>query len=237
MTPKYRFIIEQLEAHSPGGRVMEVGSSKGQLTAYLRAAGFDALGVDVSSSAVERATELFGDYYAAPDSPRVRDSEPFDAIVHAGTIGCVESPAQFTRNLLTKLRSGGLLAFNAPNVDVCRQENKLWPRNAEPPDLVTLFQPSWFEDEFASDATVTVKLESLRGIARLRRAAQRVRGVTEARIPSAPQATHALGGAPVHRVSARWRARLLQLVERSRVAELLPTVSAEFGTHVRMIRL
>jgi len=74
-------------------------------------------------SAIEAAMAYFGPYFVTcNDSFEVVTEDILhDAIYYVGTIGCVEAPGDLTRNLLKRLKLGGMLIFNAPNRVVCDQ--------------------------------------------------------------------------------------------------------------------
>lgn len=157
MLSKNAFVIETIEAMSDCRRIMELGCSKGYLTAYFILAGYDIVGVDVAETAVKAAAARFGPHFAVPDSKFVVQRQPFDAIYHVGTIGCVEDPIGFTHSLLARLRPGGMLVFNAPNVDAYRERGTVWSASALPPDLVTLYSPRFWRQNFDAHCLVEVK--------------------------------------------------------------------------------
>jgi SAM-dependent methyltransferase len=154
---KYRFVIESVEGLQRNDvRLLEVGCSRGYLTAYFILAGYDIAGSDVSAEALASAREAFGDCFFTAESPDLARKAPFDAIYHVGTIGCVGSPLEFTRRLLTMLKPGGRLLFNAPNADSCCLKDQLWIDASPPPDVVTLFRPGFWK-RFFSDVTDVVE--------------------------------------------------------------------------------
>ena len=124
--------------------ILEVGCSRGYLAAYSILAGRRIRGVDVSAEAVQAARASFGDYFAVAGTPEATTAAPFDFIYHVGLIGCVADPLAMTRGLLSMLKPGGQLIFNAPNKDALRFPNQLWIDSAPPPDLVTLFPPGFW---------------------------------------------------------------------------------------------
>jgi len=154
--PKNRFVIEAIEAEGEVRKILEIGCGRGYLTSYFIARGHDILGVDISPSAVGWAKEAFGDHFAPIGSQRAGSSASYDVVYHVGTIGCVESPLEMTEDLLRCVRRGGLLLFNAPNAYECRRSGKMWIAGSQPPDLVTLFSPSIWEERFSALARVEV---------------------------------------------------------------------------------
>ena len=121
--------------------ILEIGCSTGYITAYLQKIGYqDSLGIDISSSAITYAQSAFGDYYALQEEP----GKNYDVIFHTGLIGCVDNPIKFLNHYLNLLSDGGIMFFNAPNVDSVKETNELWV-STPPPDLVYLFKDNIFE--------------------------------------------------------------------------------------------
>lgn len=153
---KYRHIIDALSSLPTTSRLLEVGCSRGALTAYFIARGYDVLGMDISQDAVEAAQARFGPHFTT----RPLDELPprsFDAVYHTGTIGCVPDPVGMTRQMLGLLKPGGVLVFNAPDVLHCLQVDALWNHFTPPPDLVTLFDQTFWTRQFGEEASVEMK--------------------------------------------------------------------------------
>ena len=159
--PKYRFIIEQVSRAAQDARILEIGSSRGYLTAYFILTGRRIRGVDISPAAVEAARAAFGDHFAVADAADAYRDGPFDIIYHVGVIGCVADPIGLTRALLARLKPGGILLFNAPNKQALRSRGQLWMDSAPPPDLVTLFPPGFWGQQFSAVADVVEGIEPL----------------------------------------------------------------------------
>ena len=159
--PKYRFVLDQIAREPASSKILEVGCSRGYLTACPILEGRNVLGVDVSEEAIAGATQAFGDHFAVAESPRMASNAPFDLIYHVGMIGCVSDPIGVTRKLLSMLRPGGRLIFNAPNRAALHQPGQLWFDSAPPPDLVTLFPEGFWARRFAAEATVQETVETL----------------------------------------------------------------------------
>lgn len=155
---KNEFVMRSLEGLPPKAHVLEIGSAGGYLLAYFIARGYTALGIDISPTAVESARRNFGDHFGLPDDPRLHANAAYDAIFHVGTIGCVEDPVKLTSDLLSLLKPGGTLAFNAPNRQVCDVYQRTWIFDTHPPDLVTLFPPAFWEERFSDRAAVVTEI-------------------------------------------------------------------------------
>ncbi|MDZ4255618.1 MAG: methyltransferase domain-containing protein [Sulfuritalea sp.] len=151
------FVMETLDAIPEAQNILEIGCSRGYLTAYFLATGRNVLGVDVSQTAVGGASRSFGDHFCVAGSKRIQMGAPYDAIYHIGTIGCVESPAQMTRDLIAQLKPGGVLVFNAPNRKSCDLSGRDW-LSTPPPDLITIFHPDYWQNGFADIADSKVDI-------------------------------------------------------------------------------
>jgi SAM-dependent methyltransferase len=229
--PKYRFAMDAIDRLPHGMRVLEVGCSRGYLTAYALLAGHPALGVDVSREALESAREAFGDAFLPAGSPEIAGRGPYDLVFHVGLIGCVADPMGLTRELLGLLGRGGRLAFNAPNRDALA-EGELWLDSAPPPDLVTLFPEGFWVKRFGTVAQVHESVERRGPRASFEMALREMWG--EAWAAPQPRALEA----PAPRVAAKEASRGLRAISRlaqatgiARLARAWPT---PFGLFVTM---
>ena len=157
---KYKFIIEEIERGPRDARLLEIGCSRGYLTSYFILAGYQVTGVDISASAVESARAAFGDHFVLEGDPAIKAGAPYDVIYHVGTIGCVADPIGLTGRLLSLLKPGGRLLFNAPNLESCWFDHQLWIDAAPPPDLVSIFPPRFWHEHFNGDAEVEEQIEN-----------------------------------------------------------------------------
>lgn len=242
-TPKYRFVIDEVEARPGARKLLEVGCSRGYLTSYFILAGYEVYGVDLSSEAVRAANEAFGDHFFLADSERIQKSKPYDVIYHVGTIGCVEDPVGYTRRMLDKLKPGGLLLFNAPNADACWRAGQLWTDGAPPPDLVTLFRKGFWTERFSSVASVQEMVEYCEPELSFRIFACKLQRLRWQK-PQPLCLTDTRGAAAVgqatddgHRhLIARARRLLVRTAVISGVANLVPPQPTEFGLFVKMTK-
>jgi SAM-dependent methyltransferase len=119
----------------------------------------DVVGVDISTEAVKAAAAAFGPHFMTAGDPDIHLRAPYDVIYHVGSIGCVADPMGMTRELVGMLKSGGRLLFNSPNRDACSLRGQLWLESAPPPDLVTLFRPGFWRQNFQDIADVIEQVE------------------------------------------------------------------------------
>jgi SAM-dependent methyltransferase len=157
---KYRFIIDEIDREPANARMLEIGSSRGHLTSYFILSGRNITGVEVSPKAIAAAAAAFGDYFVRAEDPAIEAQVPYDAIFHVGTIGCVADPIGMTERLLSLLKPGGRLLFNAPNRNGLTLRDQLWFESAPPPDIVTMFPPGFWRDRFVDVALVCEETES-----------------------------------------------------------------------------
>ncbi len=149
-TPTLKKLFERLPLLRKEAHILEIGCSSGYVTAYLQSIGYkNALGIDISESAIAYAKECFGDYYAQKEPQGAR----YDCIFHTGLIGCVDDPMEFLAHYLGLLSKGGVMLFNAPNVESVRELGELWC-DTPPPDLITLFDAKIFESRFGKEYTL-----------------------------------------------------------------------------------
>lgn len=138
---KYAVVIDYInKITNKNKKILEIGCSTGFLTAFLRAKGFNVIGIDISKLAVKSAINFFGNYYSLKEP----ENYFFDFIFHTGLIGCVDNPKEFLNYYLEKLTLNGVMLFNAPNVESIRQTCELWV-STPPPDLNFLFSKQSFE--------------------------------------------------------------------------------------------
>lgn len=156
---KYRLVIDEVSRAPMSSRLLEAGCSRGYLTSCFILEGRPVLGVDVSPDAVQSARDAFGDHFAVAGTAAVEAGGPYDLIYHVGMIGCVADPVGLTRQLLSLLKPGGRLLFNAPNRAALHLRGQLWLDSAPPPDLVTLFPQGFWTRQFSTLADVTESVE------------------------------------------------------------------------------
>ena len=154
-TAANEFIISSLEKIQPS-TVLEIGCSKGYMTAYLNKAGIPTVGTDISQTAIQDAKLAFGDYFVhAVDM--AASSQLFDAIFHVGVIGCVDDPVNFIKANLRQLKKGGFLIFNSPNVENLNSTGRSWV-GTPPPDLTKLYHVRMWESLLSEFGDVQIRV-------------------------------------------------------------------------------
>jgi SAM-dependent methyltransferase len=111
-------LLERIERVRPGGRLLDVGCGHGLLVDEARRRGWDARGLEVSSSAASYARDALGlDVREEPVEALdpARDG-PFDAIVLADVIEHLDDPVAVVRSCAALLAAdGGVLCVVTPD--------------------------------------------------------------------------------------------------------------------------
>ena len=97
----------------PGGKLLEVGCGRGDFVSVARES-FDAYGVEPNPELAESASKV------VPVHPDVIERTPwsgFDVIASFHVIEHVDSPRSFVRAAAERLKPGGLLALETPDID------------------------------------------------------------------------------------------------------------------------
>jgi SAM-dependent methyltransferase len=104
-----------LKYKHPPGRILELGSSHGGFVALLRAAGFDAAGLELSASIVELSKQMFEvPVYRGPlENQDVADAS-LDVMVLMDVLEHLEDPVRTLRTAAAKLQRDGILVIQTP---------------------------------------------------------------------------------------------------------------------------
>jgi SAM-dependent methyltransferase len=97
--------------------IIEVGSGLGYLTYALNIEGYNALGVDISQEAVEKAIKKFGSNYECANVLEYAKEhiEQYDVVVLSEVIEHIEKPVEFLKLLCLMLKRGGCVILATPN--------------------------------------------------------------------------------------------------------------------------
>lgn len=136
----YWAVADTLRTHCAGKdiSVLEVGCGMGYLTYALARHGYSrALGIDISSRAIELARERYGDFYREADVLTfARETvERFDAVVLSEVIEHLENPIEVIAAAKLLLKPGGLLICTTPNRDFGGWRNQCWATDLPPVHL------------------------------------------------------------------------------------------------------
>jgi hypothetical protein len=207
-------------------------------------AGYKILGADVSAEAVNAARAAFGNFFETSNSALIRKHGPYDAIYHAGMIGCVADPVEMTNGLLDLLKPSGQLLFNAPNVQACSLKGQLWIDASPPPDVVTLFRPGFWSDRFSGRARVREEIEMSTPehsfVVGLRKLAGRrwhkPRTVPLEQSANDFKTARVRNGHFLNRIWNTFERGMVGIARRTKVVKLVPPQPAPFGLFVTMTK-
>jgi len=154
-----------------GDCVLDIACGVGYGSRYIRekTGAKEVTGVDISKSAVEYATKVFGtqglNYINASALDRELFKEgAFDKIVSFETIEHLEQDEDLISNLYYWLKPGGVLIGSVPNQKVIPFDKNTSPfhiRHYTPEQFSELFENAGFtvEDKYKQDGKVVAKLE------------------------------------------------------------------------------
>jgi len=125
-------------------QILEVGAGLGYLTYAIRKQGFNIVGLDISSDAVEQAKIKFGDYYICGDIYQFgkNNEERFDLIILTEVIEHISDPAGFCDALLKLIKDDGQLIITTPNKSSFSSE-EIWETELPPVHLTWLSETSF----------------------------------------------------------------------------------------------
>jgi 2-polyprenyl-3-methyl-5-hydroxy-6-metoxy-1,4-benzoquinol methylase len=115
----YRRLADALERLLPAkGRLIEVGSFSGVLTAHLKRAGWDAAGIEPDGRAVDYAKATYDiEVHRCTLETVVLPPASVDAIVMLHVIEHVDDPTTNVRRARELLRDGGIFVIETPTYD------------------------------------------------------------------------------------------------------------------------
>ena len=118
---------------------LEIGCGYGYLTYSLNKRGLNAIGIDLSNSAIEYAKTNFGEnYYKMGISDYSRTaSKKYDLIIATEVIEHLKSPLSFLNDCIKLLKPKGKILLTTPNKDFSRK-NAIWQTDMPPVHTVWL---------------------------------------------------------------------------------------------------
>lgn len=140
----YYAVKKILHSCSKNIKILEVGAGLGYLTYAIAKEGYDIKGLDISSDAVEKARNQFGDYFICEDVFKYGNERPsfFDLVILTEVIEHVPNPINFCKGLSKLLTPGGKLIISTPNKSA-HASDQYWYTELPPVHL------TWFsEDSF-----------------------------------------------------------------------------------------
>lgn len=108
-------LLKRLARYSCGRRLLDVGCGDGQLLKTAKDEGWDAVGIDLSASAVDLCQRLGLDASKTDFFGESLDGERFGAIVMSELVEHVPSPQRFLKRAEELLEDDGVLYLTTPN--------------------------------------------------------------------------------------------------------------------------
>lgn len=112
---------QMLRAAGPPGRLLDVGAGVGELLMVARAAGWEAVGVDVDPAVVAHARERGLDVRLGELKPLALPAGSFDLATLWNVIDFVPDPVSLLAECRRVLRPGGRIFVRTPNVPFQRE--------------------------------------------------------------------------------------------------------------------
>ena len=98
-------------------KVLEIGCGLGYLTYSLNKAGYNAFGLDISSEAVAKAIENYGDFFICADLHDYARThmQEYDIIIFTEVVEHLDNIKSFMSSMITLLNSNGKIILTTPN--------------------------------------------------------------------------------------------------------------------------
>ncbi len=112
----FRHNLKLIEAHKKNGRLLDLGCGMGQFLKFAKDRGWDALGIDISKSAIEYARRTFGIEIVESSLKDAKFEEKyFDVVTAWNTIDQLCDALFELKEIYRVLKDGGLVALRVSN--------------------------------------------------------------------------------------------------------------------------
>ena len=110
-------MLEAARAITGGkGRLLDIGAGRGELLRVAREQGWDAIGIEPSSTFADHAAHYSGaEIRSEPIEDCSFEQDYFDVVIMAGVLEHLYNPDQTVREVSRVLRPGGTLLVDVPN--------------------------------------------------------------------------------------------------------------------------
>lgn len=138
---KFREVLEHVTRRTGRGRLLDVGAGPGFMVAAATTAGWDAVGVDLSPWATERAQAEGLDVRRTGLLEAGFEEGEFDCVTMMDLLEHLPDPAALVREAFRVVRPGGTLAVLTPDAGsiVSRALGSRWPEVQRAPEHLVLF--------------------------------------------------------------------------------------------------
>lgn len=174
-TSRYRDLLEGFERQVSGRCLLDVGCGQGQWVKTAASRGWDALGIDMSSAAIEICQSLGAPAQHVDFFDASLSSRRFDLLTMFELIEHVPNPGRFISRAEELLRPGGLMYLTTPNFGCLdrRVQSMDWEHihaehttYFEPASIRELFERSGPGFEVVSIHTRNLSAKTLRALLR-----------------------------------------------------------------------
>lgn len=137
----YWGIAQTILAETRGRRsenlIWEIGCGQGYLTYALVKAGFNAIGLDITETAVALARHRYGNFFFCEEAKTfsLKTKERPSFIILSEVIEHLPDPVSFISELICYLQPGGAIIVTTPNKAVCPQPEVIWDTELPPVHL------------------------------------------------------------------------------------------------------
>jgi 2-polyprenyl-3-methyl-5-hydroxy-6-metoxy-1,4-benzoquinol methylase len=114
-------ILSSIKSSRSETLIWEIGCGQGYLTYALSKANFNAIGLDISKTAVESAKQRYGNFYFCEEAKElyIKTNERPSFIILSEVIEHLPDPKTFIAELMYYLKPGGALILTTPNKECC----------------------------------------------------------------------------------------------------------------------
>jgi 2-polyprenyl-3-methyl-5-hydroxy-6-metoxy-1,4-benzoquinol methylase len=137
--------IRTIQQYIRAGDVLDVGCGYGYFMQAASDAGFRPFGIDLSESAVERASARFpGRVFRGTLSDSALPGEQrFDVVFASHVVEHITTPVEFVRSIVARLKPGGLIVLVTPNIEslLSRVSGARWV-SFKIPEHVSYYSPA-----------------------------------------------------------------------------------------------
>ncbi|HLA38068.1 MAG TPA: class I SAM-dependent methyltransferase [Candidatus Brocadiales bacterium] len=115
--PLFEKVLSRIESTIPEGRLLDIGCGKGYFLDLARKRGWQGVGTDVSSTAIQFARDTLGlEVYMAELKDLKLPENSFDVATAWNVLDQIYDPWGNLREIFKALRSGGLIALRVSNL-------------------------------------------------------------------------------------------------------------------------
>lgn len=139
---KFAEVLAHVEAWTPPGRLLDVGSGPGLMLSAARTRGWSAVGLDPNPWAARYGREELGvEIHQTTLAEAALPAASFDAVVLMDVIEHVTDPGQLIEQATRAARAGAALAILTPDAGslVSRALGRRWPEALRAPEHLVLF--------------------------------------------------------------------------------------------------